>query len=99
MTSRARPRRRLPPPAVMALSAPEAGDTTATPWDLGARPLPAVRAFRDGPQACRQPGKRSSPDSGDSPREDNAGRDGIAPARAARLPRGPEETHLVFPAA
>src|SRR5580704_6885729 len=69
MTSSARPRRRLPPPAVAAgeaacpvtdradrvvgrsgaLPAPEAGDVTTSPLDLGH--VPGGRAiFRDGPR-------------------------------------------------
>src|ERR1700748_1723767 len=57
-----------------ALSAPEAGDVTVSPWGLGARALAAVRGSRQA-QACRQAGKRTSPDPGDSPQRDCAGRD------------------------
>jgi hypothetical protein len=106
MTSRARPRRRLPPPAAApdeagrsvtdrvpgadrgmgaysggpgALSAPEAGDVTVSPWASehvpGARPRPP-RELSRWAQARRQQGERSSPDPGDSPHRDNAGREG-----------------------
>src|ERR1700730_4799501 len=85
MTSRARPRRRLPPPAVApgeaarpvtdradrvvgrsgALPAPEAGDVTVSPLDLGARPWRPCELSRR-IQARRQPRERPSPDPGDS---------------------------------
>src|SRR5206468_1603685 len=55
--SPARPPSRSRPPKVTAspggsgaLPAPEAGDVTVSPWGLGARPLAAVPALRDGPR-------------------------------------------------